>query len=99
MDEMLSSFDEDKFVSFVVLDDINFPYSCEQWGDHGISNYPFIINDGPTDFIYQLFFETLYIYPKNVIIDHEMKVKYLMDGYNENLLESYIQDLINNIEE
>ena len=56
MDEMTLKFDQDKFVSITVLDDLGQPYTCEQWGQQGINGFPYVLDDGSSDYIYQLFY-------------------------------------------
>ena len=47
----------------------------------------------------ELFYlNTYFSPPKNILIDHNMVVQYKLEGYDEELLENYIQELINNIE-
>ena len=53
------------------LDDVEQPYSCSDWGSVGNPDLPIIINDGDYDF-HDQFYD---IYPTNVFIDHEMRLK------------------------
>ena len=91
MDAMIKdNFTEDQVAFITVLDDLGQPHTCDSWGNHGELNYPYIIDDGSTDFIYQLFFNDTYVYPKNVLIDHNMKIrdnaiKTLDETYNRNI--------------
>ena len=99
MDAMIKdNFTEDQVAFITVLDDLGQPHTCDSWGNHGELNYPYIIDDGQTPVIYQLFYPNTNIdYPKNVLIDHNMEVKYKLEGYSEDLLLFYLQELVNNI--
>ena len=96
---MLLNYIGDDFISFTSIDDIGMPHTCESWGSAGTEGFPMMLNDGDTYFLYGLFNDpnANIDFPKNVLIDHNMEVKYILEGYNEDLLEFYIQELISSI--
>lgn len=99
MDAMIKeNFTDDQVVFITVLDDLGQPHTCDSWGNHGELNYPYIVDDGQGSTIYELFYPNTNIdYPKNVLIDHNMEVKYKLEGYNEELLMFYIEELVSNL--
>ena len=64
------------------LDDIDQPYSCEQWGDRyqdfNEDVFPLIIDDGIVDEIWPWFHSGGY--PSTVFIDHNMNIYFKMIG-------------------
>ncbi len=94
---MQDMFEEDQVVFLTVLDDLGQPHTCDSWGNHGIVGYPYILDDGQSNYIYQLFYPNTNIdYPKNILIDRNMEVKYKLEGNSMDLLMYYIQELVNN---
>ena len=93
------NFTEDQVAFITVLDDLGQPHTCDSWGSHGEMNYPYIIDDGQTYFIYEWFFSTTNNpdFPKNILIDHNMEVQYKLEAYSEELLKLYIQELVNSL--
>ena len=71
---------------FTSLADIGYPYSCQQWGLHGDSNSPIIIEDNGD--LTNWFQDSNGGYPNYVIIDHEMRVRAKLS----NILENYNTD-------
>ena len=66
---------------FHLFDDPNQPYNCTQWGDQGEINVPPIINDGNENIIGNWFNDfNDNSRPYTVFIDHNMVVRYFIDG-------------------
>ena len=65
---------------FQSLGDLNQPYSCNQWGNFGISNIPMITDDTGLP-IFGLF-HTENLLPSSVFIDHTMTVHYKEAGFS-----------------
>ena len=59
-----------------LLDDINQPYSCEQWGNLGTSSNDLIIDDGISDYDFFNILNHDNCLPTYVFIDHNMVVHY-----------------------
>ena len=65
----------DPNVKFVTaLTDVGEPYSCDQWGNAGISGVPLIVND-EEEKLFNWFGDSNQQYPSFVIIDHTMTVR------------------------
>ena len=95
---MQEMFTEDQVAFLTVLDDLGQPHTCDSWGNHGLVDYPNIIDDGQSYYIYELFYPNTNIdYPKNILIDHNMEVKYKLEGNSMDLLMIYIMELVNNL--
>tara|TARA_Y100001970_G_C14069560_1_gene768624 strand:+ start:237 stop:866 length:630 start_codon:yes stop_codon:yes gene_type:complete len=71
---------DDRVSVLYVLDDINQPFSCSMWNNFGSPGGPPIIDDGANYYLSELFACTLCGYPKNVFIDHEMKVHSIVES-------------------
>ena len=64
------------------LQDLNQPYSCEQWGNQGVSGAPVIIeHDGH---LFDLFHDSWNAFPTYVLIDHNMQVRAKPWTYDSN---------------
>jgi len=64
------------------LQDLNQPYSCEQWGNQGISGSPIIVeHDGH---LFDLFHDSWNAFPTYLIIDHNMQVRAKTWTYDSN---------------
>ena len=64
------------------LQDLNQPYSCEQWGNQGISGAPIIVeHDGH---LFDLFHDSWNAFPTYLIIDHNMQVRAKTWSYDSN---------------
>ena len=72
--------DDDRVSVLYVLDDIDQPFSCSMWDNFGSPGGPPIIDDGADYYLSDLFDCTLCGYPKNVFIDHEMKVHSIVES-------------------
>ena len=70
-------------VVFIIgLQDLNQPYSCEQWGNQGVSGAPIIVeHDGH---LFDLFHDSWNAFPTYVLIDHTMTVRAKPWTYNSN---------------
>ena len=70
-------------VTFIMgLQDLNQPYSCEQWGNQGVSGAPIIVeHDGH---LFDLFHDSWSAFPTYVLIDHTMTVRAKPWTYNSN---------------
>jgi len=70
-------------VTFIMgLQDLNQPYSCEQWGNQGVSGAPIIVeHDGH---LFDLFHDSWNAFPTYVLIDHTMTVRAKPWTYNSN---------------
>jgi hypothetical protein len=70
-------------VTFIMgLQDLNQPYSCEQWGNQGVSGAPIILeHDGH---LFDLFHDSWNAFPTYVLIDHTMTVRAKPWTYNSN---------------
>ena len=69
-----------------LLDDIDQPYSCTQWGNTGSIDIPPIVDDGTINTIFKWFNNPggPSIYPLIIFIDHSLKIVYI-----ENSMPSY----------
>ena len=75
------------------------PYNCSQWANKFDLTYPLLDDSGSN-----LFFDfawdgssqagNQYYIPMNIIIDHNMVVRYRAYGFNENRVKNEIEDLI-----
>ena len=64
------------------LQDLNQPYSCEQWGNQGVSGAPVIVeHDGN---LFNLFHDSWNAFPTYVLIDHNMQVRAKTWTYGSN---------------
>ena len=69
-------------VFIMALQDLNQPYSCEQWGNQGISGAPIIVeHDGH---LFDLFHDSWNAFPTYLIIDHNMQVRAKTWSYDSN---------------
>ena len=69
-------------VFVMALQDLNQPYSCEQWGDQGVSGSPVIVeHDGA---LFDLFHDSWNAFPTYLIIDHNMQVRAKTWSYDSN---------------
>jgi peroxiredoxin len=73
------------------------PFSCEEWADGYGLTYPLLDDEGPTqDGGDEYFFNTLADggVPWNVIIDHEMVIRYSVGGYNPEDVQAAVLEAI-----
>ena len=80
--------------------DIGQPYSCEQWGNNGISGLPFITNDGNGwgNHMWN-WFNNMSAYPSTVWIDHTMTVHYKANNLNYNIANQKINEMLSACED
>ncbi len=69
-------------VFITALQDLNQPYSCEEWGDRGIEGYPLIVEHPGTMFTW--LHDSWNAYPTYAILDHTMKVRAKPWPYSNN---------------
>ena len=99
MDYVIASWIDNPHVNFLTnLDDINQPYSCEDWGN--ISDYQSLIIDddgsfGTNNFLYDMFNFTN-AYPSFILIDHSMKIHYKSNGLSTWIINQNIQEMLDN---
>ena len=89
--------DNPHVVIATVLDDINQPYSCENWADMGFHNNNFIINDDLN--IFQHFSSTYAYeasYPSIIYIDHTMTIHHLSADIGVYITNNLIEDMLEN---
>jgi hypothetical protein len=70
-------------VFIMALQDLDQPYSCEQWGNQGVSGAPVIVHnvDGQ---LFNLFHDSWNAFPTYVLIDHTMTVRAKPWTYDSN---------------
>jgi len=97
MDYVIASWVDNPHVNFFTnLDDINQPYSCEDWGS--ISNYQSLIIDddgsfGTNNFLYDMF-NYSNAYPSFILIDHSMKIYYKSNGLSTWIINQNIEEML-----
>ena len=64
------------------LQDLNQPYSCEQWGNQGIQGFPLIVEDPGT--MYSWLHDSWNAFPTYAILDHTMTVRAKPWPYSNN---------------
>ena len=64
------------------LQDLNQPYSCEQWGNQGIQGFPLIVEDPGTMFGW--LHDSWNAFPTYAILDHTMTVRAKPWPYSNN---------------
>ena len=69
-------------VFITALQDLNQPYSCEEWGDRGIEGYPLIVEHPGTMFTW--LHDSWNAYPTYAILDHTMTVRAKPWTYSNN---------------
>ena len=98
---MVNEYSDDNRILIVEnFDEINQPYSCEQWGLFADENLPIIFTDNtPASdfFLWDMF--TLNCSSGTIVIDHNMKIRYVLDYFPENdLYNTIIPDLMVELE-
>ena len=69
-------------IFMIALQDLNQPYSCEDWGDNGIEGYPLIVEDPGTMFTW--LHDSWNAFPTYAILDHSMTVRAKPWTYSNN---------------
>jgi len=98
---MVNEYSDDNRILIVEnFDEINQPYSCEQWGLFADENLPIIFTDNtPASdfFLWDMF--TLNCSSGTIVIDHNMKIRYVLDYFPENdLYNTIIPELMVELE-
>ena len=70
-------------VFIMALQDLNQPYSCEQWGNQGVSGAPVIVHNVGGE-LFNLFHDSWNAFPTYVLIDHNMQVRAKPWTYDSN---------------
>ena len=83
--------DDDRILIVENFDEIQQPYSCEQWGDFAEENLPMIFTDGTPawDFLLWDIF-SLDCSAGTIVIDHNMRIRYVLDYFPSDYLNSII---------
>jgi len=93
--------DDDRILIVENFDEIQQPYSCEQWGDFAEENLPMIFTDGTPSwdfFLWDLF--NLNCSAGTIIIDHNMRIRYVLDYFpSETLNDILIPELLVELED
>ena len=102
LDAMSQYYSEDNRVLIIEnFDEINQPFSCEQWGLFADENLPIIFTDNtPSNdfFLWDMF--TLDCSSGTIVIDHNMKIRYVLDYFPENdLYNTIIPELLFQLED
>ena len=69
-------------IFMIALQDLDQPYSCEDWGDNGIEGYPLIVEDPGTMFTW--LHDSWNAFPTYAILDHTMTVRAKPWTYSNN---------------
>ena len=95
-------FNNENVLVFTNLDDLNQPYSCEDWGDRGVDfgGKPLITDDGAGSDLWGKF-NTGSAFPSTVYIDHTMTVFYKANnpslGTAQNIINQMLDKLYNSL--
>ena len=93
--------DDDRILIAENFDEIQQPYSCEQWGDFAEENLPMIFTDGTSSgdfFLWDVF--SLNCSSGTIVIDHNMRIRYVLDYFpSENLNDNLIPELLVELED
>ena len=92
---------DDRILIVENFDEIQQPYSCEQWGDFAEENLPMIFTDGTSSgdfFLWDVF--SLNCSSGTIVIDHNMRIRYILDYFpSENLNDIVIPELLVELED
>ena len=83
--------DDDRILIVENFDEIQQPYSCEQWGDFAEENLPMIFTDGTPSgdfFLWDVF--NLNCSAGTIVIDHNMRIRHVLDYFPSDYLNSII---------
>ena len=95
-------YDNENVLVFTNLDDLNQPYSCNDWGDRGVQfgGVPLITDDGAGSDLWGKF-NTGSAFPSTVYIDHTMTVYYKANnpslGTAQNIINQMLDKLYNSL--
>ena len=80
---MVNEYSDDNRILIVEnFDEIQQPYSCEQWGDFAEENLPMIFTDGTPSgdfFLWDVF--NLNCSAGTIVIDHNMRIRHVLDYF------------------
>ena len=90
-DNLHSIFENDPIIIFENIDDLNQPYSCEEWGIFGEENIPILTTDPGDNEFFNLFANA---YTWSVVLGPDMVVKFSQAGevnsaIIQNILDEY----------
>ena len=92
---------DDRILIVENFDEIQQPYSCEQWGDFAEENLPMIFTDGTSSgdfFLWDVF--SLNCSSGTIVIDHNMRIRHVLDYFpSENLNDIVIPELLVELED
>ena len=92
---------DDRILIVENFDEIQQPYSCEQWGDFAEENLPMIFTDGTSYgdfFLWDVF--SLNCSSGTIVIDHNMRIRYVLDYFpSETLNDILIPELLVELED
>ena len=95
-------YNNENVLIFTNLDDLNQPYSCNDWGDRGVQfgGFPLITDDGAGSDLWGKF-NTGSAFPSTVYIDHTMTVYYKANnpslGTAQNIINQMLDKLYNSL--
>ena len=83
--------DDNRILILENFDEVEQPYTCEQWGAFAEENLPMIFTDGTPvwDFILWDMF-TLNCSAGTIVIDHNMRIRHVLDYFPSDTLNSVI---------
>ena len=98
---MVNEYSDDNRILIVEnFDEVEQPYTCEAWGAFAEENLPMIFTDGTPAwdfFLWDMF--TLNCSSGTIVIDHNMKIRYVLDYFPENdLYNTIIPELMVELE-
>ena len=92
--------DDNRMLIVENFDEIEQPYTCEQWGAFAEENLPMIFTDGTPAwdfFLWDMF--SLDCSAGTFVIDHNMRIRYVLDYFPSDSLNSFIiPELLNELE-
>ena len=83
--------DEDRVLIVENFDEVEQPYTCEAWGAFSEENLPMIFTDGTPAwdfFLWDMF--SLYCSAGTIVIDHNMRIRHVLDYFPSDSLNSII---------
>ena len=92
--------DDNRMLIVENFDEIDQPYTCEQWGDLGEEYLPMIFTDGtpPWDFfLWDMF--SLNCSAGTIVIDHNMRIRHVLDYFPSDSLSIIISTLLVELED
>ncbi len=83
--------DDNRILILENFDEVEQPYTCEQWGAFAEENLPMIFTDGTPAwdfFLWDLF--SLNCSAGTIVIDHNMRIRHVLDYFPSDTLNSVI---------